>query len=305
MKRCTASSCRLPYGCAGPNDGSDDVVDRLAGTDYEILVHGLIGRLSSAAGVATTRLEHDVRVQGRGANNQVDVLWDFTDAAGRDQRMIFEAKSYARAVDQGRLHTLRSVVDDIQDARRPVTGAMITTRGYQRGARSIAETYGLLVLELRVPESDDLRGRVSQITVKAVTQRPVITDVEFRAVEIYDSSANGTEHAIWRMTLVPRGGDLGAGQPLHVNLAAGELGPLGQPRSAHRVVRTFDPPLELWIDDTRTALLHGIEATVGETIDQAATFRVGGLDSLAYMVRNALTDARVWFATNGRIWETD
>jgi hypothetical protein len=258
-----------------------------------------------AAEVTTTRLEHDVQVAGRATSNQIDVLWDFTDAAGRGHRMIFEAKSYARAIDQGKLHALRSVVDDIEDESRPVTGAMVTTRGYQRGARNIAETYGLLVLELRPPEPADLQNRITEIRIQAEVQRPVITDVQFRAIETYDESTNGTMQAVEHITLVPRAGDRGVRQPLRTVLTAGELGKLGSPRRLHRVVRTFDPPVELWVEGRRTALLQGVEATVGESTIRPAAVTVGGLRSLAYVLRDALTDARVWFAANSRVWETD
>ncbi|GMA85879.1 hypothetical protein GCM10025868_11290 [Angustibacter aerolatus] len=62
------------------------------------------------------------------------------------QRVLFECKHYKRKVDQGKLHAFRSVLDDIQDAV-PTYGVFVTTVGYQSGASSLPETYGLTVLE--------------------------------------------------------------------------------------------------------------------------------------------------------------
>jgi hypothetical protein len=131
--------------------------------EYERLVEDLVGQLAVRAEVRSDRIERDAQVPGRGIVNQIDVLWDFADARGQPQRVVFEARSYRRRVEQGKLHAFRSVVDDIQDTARPVTGAMVTTVGYQSGAKDIASTYGLLVLELRAPTGADLANRVLKV----------------------------------------------------------------------------------------------------------------------------------------------
>jgi len=274
-------------------------------TEYELLIQDLTARISTQAGVNTTRLEHNVKLPGKATSNQIDVLWDFTDAAGQENRVIFEARSYAKTIDQGKLHAFRSVVDDVQDQARPVKGIMVTTIGYQRGAKKVADTYGLLILELRSPQPKDLEGRLSQIDVKMIQQRTSVTDVEFKAVEIFQPEARGTRQALEHMTLIPGAGETRQRRLLRDVLTAGELGELGSPRAPHLVVRTFDPPVELWIDGQRVALLEGLEAMVGELLERPATTTIGGVESLAYVLRDALTDARVWFAKDGHVWATD
>lgn len=281
------------------------MAEKKASREYELLVRDLIARLPIYADVTTTKLVHDTRLKGHATDNQIDVLWDFTDAAGQDHRVIFEARSYARTIEQGKLHAFRSVVDDLQDPSRPVVGAMVTTQGYQRGAKQIAETYGVLVLELRQPTAGDMKDRLAQIDLTVVPQFVAITDVKFEAVDVYDPSATGTTRAVEHMTVVAHGDDACSERALRDVLTAGELGELGKPRAPHVVQRTFDPPVELWVDGSRTALIRGIVATVGETQGRPATATVGGIENIAYLLRDALTDARVWFAKGGRVWEME
>ena len=54
---------------------------------------------------------------------------------------------------------------------------MVTTMGYQRGAKRVAETYGLLVLELRPPTPRDLDNRLEAIVVTINPVIPVVTEV--------------------------------------------------------------------------------------------------------------------------------
>lgn len=159
------------------------MVSKPSADEYERLVERLVRELVPAAGGTTDMLERDVRVSGRSTTNQIDVVWDLTDSDGNRSRIVFEARSYARRVDQLRLHAFRSVVDDIQDLDRPVTGVMVTTAGYQSGARGVASTYGLVVLELREPNEKDLAGRAHEVHVTTVAQMPVIRDVRFEATE--------------------------------------------------------------------------------------------------------------------------
>lgn len=58
------------------------------------------------------------------------MLWDFTDAAGRTHRVVFEARDHKNPIKQGSLHAFRWIVDDLQAEDRPVDGVMVTTTGY-------------------------------------------------------------------------------------------------------------------------------------------------------------------------------
>lgn len=277
------------------------VSDRPSADEYERLVERFVARLVPSAGVVTEGIERDVLVKGRSTTNQIDVVWDLTDAAGEPRRIVFEARSYGRAVDQGRLHAFRSVVDDIQDPGRPVTGVMVTTTGYQRGARAVAETYGLVVLELRQPTNEDLAIRVASVHVTMNMQVPVVRDVRVEALEVHDETAAGAGLVLLDGVEL----SLPAGRkPLADLLLEGELGVLGRGRPPHPVRRKFDPPVDLWIGGVRTATVRAVDAVAGDLAAPPATFVIGGLRDVAWMVRHALTGARAWIAEDGRVWRT-
>jgi hypothetical protein len=272
--------------------------------EYELLVKWLAEQLAARAEVQTSRIVRDCQVQGKATSNQIDVLWDFTDATGQDYRIVFEARSYKNSIKQGALHAFRSVVDDIQDQARPVTGVMVTTTGYQRGAQSVASTYDLLILELRQPTVDDVANRLSKIVIDMTPMVQPIQNANFEAVEVYDDSAQGSLEPVEEITVGPRD-DEGAARPLKEILTEGELGGPGEPRPVHQVRREFDPPQLLRIRGNRVALLGAVTADVGNVLGPPVRVTVGGLESVAWMLRDSLTGARAWFAQDGRVWTTD
>ncbi len=277
------------------------VSDRPSASEYERLVERLVGELVPSASVVTDAVKRDVRLRGRSTTNQIDVLWDITDAAGQSRRIVFEARSYGRPVDQGRLHAFRSVVDDIQDPQRPVTGVMVTTTGYQSGARRVASTYELVVLELREPTAEDLAGRVASINVTVNLQVPVVRDLRFEVVEVYDEA--GAAGGLVVLGEVEVDGPSGR-VPLTRVLLDGELGALNAPRPPHAVRRVFDPPVGLWVEGVKVATARAVDAVAGDAAAPPATFVVGGLHDVAWMIRDALSGARTWIAEDGRVWRT-
>lgn len=263
---------------------------------------GIVRQLSSVAGLDTESVRHDQVVQGKATANQLDVVWDLRDAAGNARRVVFEAKQYKRSVEQGRLHALSSVVRDIQSEQRPVTGVMVTTTGYQRGAKAVAETYDLLVLELREPEERDWRGRVRAIGITMQTQMPVITDLRVEASDTAEDAEGSMTAAVEHLMLIepdepPR--------PLVNVLTAGELGTLGHPRPPHPVRRQLSPPTALHYEGRWVANVVAVEATVGDASAPPVTITIDGAKDVAYVIRDALSGARVWLAHDGRIWTTD
>lgn len=272
--------------------------------EYERLVESLVGQLGLRAEVRSERIKRDVRVPGRSTTNQIDVLWDFVDAQGRPQRVAFEARSYRNRVDQGKLHAFRSVVDDIQDEARPVTGVMVTTVGYQRGAKSVASTYGVVVLELRAPTDADLKNRLGKIIVTVGTQVPIIDNVEFEAIEVYEEHFPSGPDDPRVFTVRTTEADANA-ELLKDVLCRGEVGNLGDPRSIHHVRREFNPPATLLVRGRKAALIHAVTAQVGDVEAPPVTVTIGGLETIAWLLRDSLSGARAWIAADGQVWTTD
>lgn len=270
--------------------------------EYELLVAGIARQLAALAGVDTESVQHDQVVQGKATANQLDVVWDFRDAAGSPRRVVFEAKQYKRPVDQGRLHALSNVVRDIQNEQRPVTGVMVTTTGYQLGAKAVAETYELLVLELREPEARDWHGRVRTIEITMHAQMPIIDDLRIQVSKSAEDTGASMLAALEHLMLLEQNK---APRRLVDALTAGELGPLGHPRQPHPVRREFSPPAPLHYEGHWVADVVIVEATVGDESAPPVTITIDGVKDVAYMIRNALSGARVWLAHDGRVWTTD
>lgn len=270
--------------------------------EYELLVTGIARQLANLAGVDTESVRHDQVVPGKATANQLDVVWDFRDAAGNPRRVVFEAKHYKRPVEQWRLHALSNVVRDIQSEQRPVTGVMVTTTGYQRGAKAVAETYKLLVLELREPEERDWHGRVRAIEVTMHAQMPVIFDLRVEASKIAEDTGASMLAAAEHLMLLEQ--DKAPRRLVDV-LAAGELGTPGHPRPPHPVRREFSPPAPLHYEGRWVANVVIVEATVGNDSVPPLTITIDGVKDVAYVIRDALNGARVWLAHDGRVWTTE
>jgi hypothetical protein len=280
------------------------LVPTIPGDEYELVVQSIVSQLAKRAGVDTTRLEHDVDLVGRATTNQIDVLWDFTDADGKAHRVVFEARDYKNPIKQGSLHAFRSVVDDVQSEDRRVDGVMVTTTGYQRGAKRIADTYGLLVLELRPPTPDDLANRLEAVVITINPVIPVVTDIAIEVVDMLDPKAWEIRDP-WAPLEIQEEGSDQAPLALQRVLTDGELGTLDAPRALHRVERVFESPATLALNHQPVATLHAVAAKVGSSAAPPVTVTVGGLKSVAWMLRDALSGSRLWFGEHGAIWNTN
>ena len=266
---------------------------------YEELAKRIATELAYYFGVLTQRCDLRVAMPGRGTTNEVDVLWEgWIDST--EHRIVVECKHYGRKVDQGRLHTFRSVLDDIADDV-PTTGVFVTTVGYQSGAQSLAETYGIVVLELRPPSPADLAGRVTQIVLSISARMEVVDDVHVEAHWVADrcDASDVLEAVVDEAVIVYSDG---SEVSLREALTTGERSPLGSPPTPpHLVVRDFPGDTLLTLSGRPVVCVRRITATVGDS-DSKATHTIGpGSDGIAHILRDAITGSTVWFEKEGRI----
>lgn len=73
-------------------------------------------------------------------------------------------------------------MDDVTEADVPTFGVMVTTTGYQSGARNVADTYGIVILELRQPTDVDLADRVLEVNIMVEFRIPRVVDLEVEVV---------------------------------------------------------------------------------------------------------------------------
>lgn len=151
---------------------------RAEAVEYEKLAQALAGRLASALGNATEICEHDVKLTGRGTTNQIDVHW-IGQINGQRHRILIECKRHKKPLEQSYVHAFRSVVDDIAADGIATTGVFMHPVGYQRGAKRLAKTYDLVLLEVREPTDRDLDGRVLKINFEFIITTLTLQGVEF------------------------------------------------------------------------------------------------------------------------------
>lgn len=101
-------------------------------------------------------------MQGKsGASHQIDLYWEFK-IAGIKHCVAVECKDYNRAIGKDKIEAFKSVLDDLQDN---VKGIFVSRKGYQKGAKAFAESYGIGLLEIREATEEDFEGKVREIKV--------------------------------------------------------------------------------------------------------------------------------------------
>jgi Restriction endonuclease len=267
---------------------------------YQEFTEELMRRLGAADGVTTLRLERDVPVSGRANDNCIDVLWEVEGVSGERVRLLFECRSYKRRINQQALHSWRSIVDDVSEPGVETTGVMVTTTGYQSGAQRVADTYRIVILELRAPTERDLANRWRSARIELVSRMPQVTDLTVSATEQLgpDASVNG---ALGEFVL---DFEDGTSELLMDHLLRGELASIEEPPTKpHPVTRTFSSPVLLRRLEEPVARVIEIAATVSEAQAEPVVIETPRA-RVAWMLANTLTGSRIWFAEDGGIWST-
>ncbi|MEK8128856.1 restriction endonuclease [Paenibacillus filicis] len=84
--------------------------------------------------------------------------WEF-EMVGQKHRIAIECKNYTNDIQIGRIRDFFGVVYDIGN----IKGIFVTKKGYQSGAKSYADYYGISLQEMREPTEEDWKGRVRKI----------------------------------------------------------------------------------------------------------------------------------------------
>jgi hypothetical protein len=131
-------------------------------TEYEKLTKEIYETLFKAQGIDTVQVKHNVKIMGTsGLAHQIDVYWEYN-VAGVLHKVAIECKNYNKSVSIGHVRDFYGVLSDLKG----VNGIMVTTMGYQNGAKEFASTYGINLKELREPTDGDWQGRIKTITIQ-------------------------------------------------------------------------------------------------------------------------------------------
>lgn len=116
-------------------------------TEYELFTQSVIQILSSNNVPQTTKVEHNVTLQGKsGCKHQIDVYWEY-EKDGQQHRVTIECKNYNKRVPKEKVCAFQGVLSDLDN----VKGIMVSKKGFQSGAKQYAKEYGISLHELREP----------------------------------------------------------------------------------------------------------------------------------------------------------
>lgn len=120
-------------------------------TEYEQFTQRVIQILASNNVPETTKVEHNVTLQGiSGCKHQTDVYWEY-EKDGQQHRVAIECKDYNKRVPKERVCAFQGVLLDLDG----VKGIMVSKKGFQSGAKLYAKEYGISLQELREPENGE------------------------------------------------------------------------------------------------------------------------------------------------------
>jgi hypothetical protein len=142
----------------------------LQSVEYERLVRDVYQAIQQTEGLDTTKLLHNQRIQGKsGLRHQVDIYWELK-IDGNMSRVAIECKHYSRRVDIGKVRDFLGVLHDIGDIR----GILVTKVGFESGAITFADHYGIQLKEVRFPQQQDWHGRLKDVPLEIKAFKPII-----------------------------------------------------------------------------------------------------------------------------------
>lgn len=257
--------------------------------EYELLAKRVMEVLLGLA--PDSPMEHDVRVEGRATAHQIDVLWEAPSAFGGPFTVLFECKKHEARIKQKDLLAFRTVIDDIAVVRGETLGVFVVWSGYQSGAVNVASTYGIVILELREPQPNDLRGRITGIDVTLTVQVPVITDWDIVATDA-DSDKRSARVLTGHRMLLPDGQVTSLGRLVTEGVLDGfdEVPPT-------RVTKDFASPAILEGTGIR---IHSVSATVG-AVCTTQTLQTGGAERFSLVLNATIPGASAFLMDDGQM----
>lgn len=130
-----------------------------AGTEYELYVKEVYERLFKKEGKDDIEVKHNIFLKGTtGVDYQIDLYWEF-DVVNVKHKVVIECKDYNTYVSKEKINAFHDKLNDIGG----VKGVYVTKKGYQSGAKEIADKYGITLIEMRKPNEKDWEGKIKEI----------------------------------------------------------------------------------------------------------------------------------------------
>lgn len=129
-------------------------------TEFELFTQRVYQKLVNNDVLKPTTVLHDIKLKGKsGCEHQIDVYWEY-EIAGNLHRVAIECKNYNILVPIGEVRNFKGVLDDLTN----VNGIMVSSMGFQEGAKKYAEEYGISLKKLRRPFWNESIGTITTTT---------------------------------------------------------------------------------------------------------------------------------------------
>lgn len=126
-------------------------------TEFERFTQRFYQKLVNNDVLKPTTVQHNVKLKGKsGCEHQIDVYWEY-EIAGNMHRVAIECKNYDSLVPIGKVRDFFGVLQDLNNVR----GIMVSSKGYQEGAKIFADYYGISLKALRRPGRNESIGSIT------------------------------------------------------------------------------------------------------------------------------------------------
>ena len=134
------------------------------GTEYEKYIEKICKSINSYRCFTLIELTQNKIIKGTsGVSHQIDVYWEFVLDKNK-YKCIFECKNYNSKISKDKIATLDSISKDIPDSL-PI---IVSTKGFQSGAKEYAKAKGVTPFICRVLKDDDLQDRVRSFEIHLI-----------------------------------------------------------------------------------------------------------------------------------------
>ena len=128
-------------------------------TEFERFTQRVYQKLVNNDVLKPTNVQHDIKLKGKsGCEHQIDVYWEY-EIADNKYKVAIECKNYNAPIPIGKVRDFKGVLDDLHN----VNGIMVSSHGYQDGAKKYAAEYGISLKELRRPRWNESIGSITTI----------------------------------------------------------------------------------------------------------------------------------------------
>lgn len=151
-------------------------------TDFELFTQRVYQKLVNNDVLKPTNVQHNIKLKGKsGCEYQIDVYWEY-EIAGNKHKVAIECKNYNAPIPIGKVRDFKGVLDDLNN----VNGIMVSSHGYQDGAKKYAVEHGISLKELRRPRWDESIGSITTIVHADARHCLFLIDEEWTAEHRFD-----------------------------------------------------------------------------------------------------------------------